>query len=171
MGETTDVWILPHVEGWYQVGCAVCEFAAHEQDYAAAYEIADLHLDDHSPRPRTSSPWVPATLGGCAAFLPGVGHDLSPSSDRCWRGTTRLLLVLTGSGNDTTRRCSQTGCTGRRQSLRTSLAGPPAYRGRGLPGSPDGRTELAGSPDVRRLGPCRLRHGQRRAASAFAVRS
>jgi hypothetical protein len=55
MGETTDVWILPHVEGWYQVGCAVCEFAAHEQDYAAAYEIADLHLGDHSPRPRTSS--------------------------------------------------------------------------------------------------------------------
>jgi len=54
MGETTDVWILPHVEGWYQVRCAVCGFAAHEQDYAAAYEIADLHLDDHSPRPRTS---------------------------------------------------------------------------------------------------------------------
>ena len=76
MGETTDVWILPHVEGWYQVGCAVCEFAAHEQDYAAAYEIADLHLGDHSPRPRTSSPWASATLGGCAAFLPGVGHDL-----------------------------------------------------------------------------------------------
>jgi len=55
MGATTDVWILPHVEGWYQVRCAVCEFAAHEQDYAAAYEIADLHLGDHSPRPRTSS--------------------------------------------------------------------------------------------------------------------
>jgi len=123
MGETTDVGILPHVEGWYQARCAVCGFAAHEQAYAAAYEIADLHLDDHSPRPRTSSPWVPATLGGCAAFLPGVGHDLSPSSDRCWRGTTRLLLVLTGSGNDTTRRCSQTGCTGRCQSLRTSFGG------------------------------------------------
>ena len=123
MGEATDVWILPHVEGWYQVRCAVCGFAAHEQDYAAAYEIADLHLDDHSPRPRTASPWVLATLGGCAAFLPGVGHDLSPSSDRCWRGTTRLLLVLTGSGNDTTRRCSQTGCTGRCQSLRTSFGG------------------------------------------------
>jgi hypothetical protein len=44
MGETTDVWILPHVDGWYQVRCAVCGFAAHEQDYAAAYEIADLHL-------------------------------------------------------------------------------------------------------------------------------
>jgi hypothetical protein len=54
----------------------VCEFAAHEQDSAAAYEIADLHLGDHSPGPRTSSPWAPATLGGCAAFVPGVGHDL-----------------------------------------------------------------------------------------------
>src|SRR5664279_4796312 len=70
--ETTDVWILPHVDGWCQVRRAVCGFAAHEQDYAAAYEIADLHLGDHSPRPRTSSPWVPATLGGCAAFLPGA---------------------------------------------------------------------------------------------------
>ena len=53
MGETSDVWILPHVDGLHQVRCAVCGFAAHEQDYAAAYEIADLHLDDHSPRPRT----------------------------------------------------------------------------------------------------------------------
>ena len=35
-GETSDVWILPHVDGWYQVRCAVCGFAAHEQDYAAA---------------------------------------------------------------------------------------------------------------------------------------
>ena len=121
MGETTDVWILPHVEGWYQVRCAVCGFAAHEQDYAAAYEIADLHLGDHSPRPRTSSPWAPAALGGCAAFLPGVGHHLLTVQRQVMEGYDAIDV---GPDREWQRHdpevCSETGCTGRCQSLRRS---------------------------------------------------